>query len=248
MLVLSLVVMVGGVGFTASFGGLTAVAKWAMLDGLFSLTVPLIVDGSIIVFSLAAILKKSRGESTIFAWICVGIFTVISIAANSTHVLLEANVAVENGILKAIGGAFVAGIMPISIFLVTETVIGLLVEKPKLAPEDLRAQIDAETKEKRAREAEALAAAVAEDRRIQAQKKSEMEQEARRQRWDELVASDASSVAGTPERREFEDYVYETYREHGDNASQTAKILGISYPRARQAIHVASERRRPEEG
>src|SRR5690554_1252169 len=86
--VLVTVLAVGVVGFAASFQGLLALGAWAGF-GVLAFTVPIVIDGSIIVFSMAAALQRNLGLATKASWAFVGAYTFISIVANAAHVVVD---------------------------------------------------------------------------------------------------------------------------------------------------------------
>jgi hypothetical protein len=236
ILVIFMVLLVGVSAALASFEGQMAVAEWAMLQGPRAVVVPIVIDGSIVVFSLAAILKRSRGQSTFLSWTFVGVFTAISIAANALHVLIEAPNADQTMIFKSVGGAFVAGVMPISIWLVTHILTDLLVEKPSLSREDLRAQIAQEIEDENA--GRIRAAELARTDKIERSKRAEDQRRSENlaAEWERIKDAPESSMNGTPEREAFVAHVRATYEECGKNASRTAESLGVTYPRVRSAL------------
>lgn len=236
ILVISMVLLVGVSAAVASFEGQMAVADWAMLRGPRAVVVPIVIDGSIVVFSLAAILKRSRGQSTLLSWTFVGVFTAISIAANALHVLIESPSTDQVMIFKAVGGAFIAGVMPVSIWLVTHILTDLLVEKPSLSRDDLRAQIAREIEVENAERARRTQLAQAENVAQEAHAIQQRRDEAHLAEWAQIKDSPESSVNGTPEREKFIARVCSTYEAVGRNASRTAEVLGVTYPRVRSAL------------
>lgn len=236
VLVISMVLLVGVSAAFASFEGQMAVADWAMLRGPRAVVVPVVIDGSIVVFSLAAILKRSRGQSTFLSWTFVGVFTAISISANALHVLIESPNTDEMMVLKSVGGAFIAGVMPISIWLVTHILTDLLVEKPSLSREDLRAQIALEIESENAEHVQATQLAKVELAAEEARALRQRQDEAREAEWVRIKDSPESSMSGTREREIFVAHVNSKYEKSGHNASRTAEALGVTYPRVRSAL------------
>jgi hypothetical protein len=236
VLVIFMVLLVGVSAALASFEGQMAVAEWAMLRGPRAVVVPIVIDGSIVVFSLAAILKRSRGQSTFLSWTFVGVFTAISIAANALHVLIEAPSADETMVFKSIGGALIAGVMPISIWLVTHILTELLVEKPSLSREELRAQIAQEIEEENAERTRAAHLAKADVAAEEERFRHQVREDEFAAQWERIRDAPASSVSGTPERTAFVEYVQAAYENNGKNATRTADALGVTYPRVRSAL------------
>ncbi|MGP9529619.1 DUF2637 domain-containing protein [Glutamicibacter sp. AOP5-A2-18] len=63
-LAVSLVVFLGAISFMVSFAGLVAVAEWAGLPPAMRWTVPIFIDTAILVYSIAVLVHRSRGEKT----------------------------------------------------------------------------------------------------------------------------------------------------------------------------------------
>lgn len=121
--VTGLVAILGIVSFTAGIPGLMAVGEWALLPGWMSALVPVIVDGGILVFSLVAVVRRARGEGSFFAWSCLAILTLGSVAAQVAHVLLGSGSVVAT----AIAGAVVAGAFPSVVFASTHAILDLAI-------------------------------------------------------------------------------------------------------------------------
>ncbi|WP_424465421.1 DUF2637 domain-containing protein [Pseudoclavibacter helvolus] len=121
--VTTLVAALGIVSFTAGVPGLMAVGEWALLPGWMSALVPVIVDGGILVFSLVAVVRRARGEGAIFAWSCLAILTLGSVAAQVAHVLLGSGSVAAT----AIAGAVVAGAFPSVVFASTHAILDLAI-------------------------------------------------------------------------------------------------------------------------
>lgn len=123
---LGLVAVLAAASFTLSFLGLIQAAAWAGIPGQLRWLVPIVVDATILVYAVAASVQRARGESTTLSWVAVGFFTVVSVAANAAHVLAPGGVFTEpNG--TVVFGAFLASIMPVSLFFATETTVKLAV-------------------------------------------------------------------------------------------------------------------------
>lgn len=126
MLSLALVGVLAAASFTLSFLGLMQAAAWAGIPEQLRWLVPIVVDSTILVYAVAASVQRARGESTTLSWVAVGFFTLVSVLANGAHVLAPHGVpAVLDS--TVIFGAFLAAIMPVSLFFATETTVKLLV-------------------------------------------------------------------------------------------------------------------------
>jgi hypothetical protein len=134
--VLDLVILFAA--FSVSFAGQMIVAQWAHLTGSQRLAVPAAIDSIIIVFTIAAVVLRARGESTRFPWAVVGAFTGISMVFNVLHIIVP---ALHGGVTtQNIWGAAVSGLMPLIILLATHMSTRLLVAPPVGTPEELRAK------------------------------------------------------------------------------------------------------------
>ena len=129
MLSLTLVGVLAAASFTLSFLGLIQAAAWAGIPEYLRWLVPIVVDSTILVYAVAASVQRARGESTTLSWVAVGFFTLVSVLANGAHVLAPAGVAATLD-STVIFGAFLAAIMPISLFFATETTVNLVVAPP----------------------------------------------------------------------------------------------------------------------
>lgn len=129
MLSLTLVGVLAAASFTLSFLGLIQAAAWAGIPEYLRWLVPIVVDSTILVYAVAASVQRARGESTTLAWVAVGFFTLVSVLANGAHVLAPEGVpaALDSTVIF---GAFLAAIMPISLFFATETTVNLVVAPP----------------------------------------------------------------------------------------------------------------------
>lgn len=134
-LAVALVAFVGCISFMVSFSGLVAVAEWAGLPITMRWTVPIFIDTAILVYSIAVLIHRSRGESTWASWVSLTAFTLVSVLANVGHVLLIAD-PVDSG-FKTWIGAIVAGMAPIGVFAATEELGRLVIDRPSLLPAPL---------------------------------------------------------------------------------------------------------------
>jgi hypothetical protein len=126
LLSLGLVAVLAVASFTLSFLGLIQAAAWAGIPEQLRWLVPIVVDATILVYAVAASVQRARGESTTLSWVAVGFFTAVSVTANAAHVLAPRGVFTElNG--AVVFGAFLASLMPVSLFVATETTVKLAV-------------------------------------------------------------------------------------------------------------------------
>ncbi|WP_422390228.1 DUF2637 domain-containing protein [Arthrobacter sp. N1] len=125
-LAMVLVAILAVASFSLSFLGMIQAAAWAGIPEYLRWLVPVVVDSTILVYAAAATVQRARGESTRISWIAVGFFTAVSVAANAAHVIAPDGVAQVISPSVAFG-AFLAGIMPVSLFFATHTTVQLAV-------------------------------------------------------------------------------------------------------------------------
>lgn len=97
--------------FAAGTPGLIAVGRWAQI-GPMAYLVPVLLDGGILIMALVATVRRSRGESGVFAWSVLGALTLASMGAQIAHVLSEPSA----GPWTAIAGAALAASFPALVF------------------------------------------------------------------------------------------------------------------------------------
>lgn len=112
--------------FMVSFAGLSEVANWVGIPTWMSWTIPAFIDVSIIGYSLAVLIQRSRGESTRLAWSALLFFTAVSIFTNGAHALSIPQSVEWQGIV----GAGVAALSPIGVFMATEVIGQLIIARP----------------------------------------------------------------------------------------------------------------------
>jgi hypothetical protein len=221
-------------GFAYSWNGLSAAGTWGGVPWV-AWAAPLAIDGFIIVATLAAVYKRSVGDSTVWAWSAVGIYTGISVVLNAMHALIEGQPEYEA--LRVAVGMFVAGLMPLSIWFATHLAVSILVPKPEVSRQEVKAQIH---REHEAERAEAQRRQNEERLRIEQDRAAADRQRARvaeQQEWERIRDSKEARTNGTPERDYFITKVLETFERAGGRVSaRTAKILGVSENRVRSVV------------
>lgn len=110
--------------FSLSFVGLVTAASWAGIPEGLRWMVPVVVDSTILVYAVAATVQRARGESTLLSWCAAGFFTLVSVAANAAHVLAPEGDLLPFSLSVAFG-AFLAAVMPVSLFFATHTAVQL---------------------------------------------------------------------------------------------------------------------------
>src|SRR4051794_22526589 len=84
-IVVTVVGALAGAAFVLSFAALRDVAEAANVAAHLSWLWPLVVDGSIVVNTTAAMVLRSRGEPTLYPWASVAAAAVVSFLANAEH-------------------------------------------------------------------------------------------------------------------------------------------------------------------
>ncbi|MHA7209534.1 DUF2637 domain-containing protein [Arthrobacter sp. MDT1-65] len=123
---MALVAVLAVASFSLSFLGMIQAAAWAGIPEDLRWLVPVVVDSTILVYTVAATVQRARGENTRISWVAVGIFTAVSVAANAAHVIAPEG-APQDITPSVAFGALLAGIMPISLFFATHTTVQLAV-------------------------------------------------------------------------------------------------------------------------
>jgi uncharacterized protein YerC len=80
-----LVGILAGIAFILSYNALQAVADSNGIEGWRSSIWPLLIDASLVVFSLAVVRNALRGEQTAWPWFLVGLYTLATIVFNLVH-------------------------------------------------------------------------------------------------------------------------------------------------------------------
>lgn len=111
------------VSFAVSFAGLVAVAEWAAIPYWLAWALPVFVDGAIVVYTIAMLVFRSRGHSTVFAWAALLTFTAVSVAANAAHAYAEGS----PGDWQTWVGAGLAGLAPAGVAVAIHTIAMLTV-------------------------------------------------------------------------------------------------------------------------
>lgn len=127
VLVFSVIVtaILGCVSFLLSYSGLVEVAAWAAFPPELAWAVPVTLDGAILVYTIAALVFRARGESARGAWGALALFTSLSVASNGLHAWEEGS-----GDPRAVIGVLIAGLAPLAVLLTTHTLARLIVASP----------------------------------------------------------------------------------------------------------------------
>lgn len=128
-LVLSVTTVIAAVAFAVSFAGLAAVSAWAQIPPRLSWALPVFVDGAILGFTIMILVFRARGESTLFAWVVLIAFTLISVGANGAHAYAEG--APDDW--RTVIGSGLAGLAPAGLAVFIHGIARLLVAPPAVS-------------------------------------------------------------------------------------------------------------------
>lgn len=116
--------------FALSFASLRDAALWGRVPGALAFLVPVVIDASVLVYGLVALVLRARGRSSAWAWTLMFGFTVVSIGANAAHAY---DVGPE---LRTIVGVVLVALAPLSVLTSTHALASLVVaDGPAVEPE-----------------------------------------------------------------------------------------------------------------
>ncbi|MFI8528233.1 DUF2637 domain-containing protein [Promicromonospora sukumoe] len=116
--------------FALSFASLRDAALWGRVPEALAFLVPVVIDASVLVYGLVALVLRDRGHSSAWAWTLMFGFTVVSIGANAAHAY---DVGPE---LRTIVGVVLVALAPLSVLTSTHALASLVVaDRPAIEPE-----------------------------------------------------------------------------------------------------------------
>ncbi|MGI5190375.1 DUF2637 domain-containing protein [Promicromonospora sp. CA-289599] len=125
-----LTVAVALASFALSFASLRDAALWGKVPESLAFLVPVVIDASVLVYGLVALVLRARGSSSAWAWTLMLGFTVVSIGANAAHAY---DVGPE---LRTIVGVVLVALAPLSVLTSTHALASLVVaHTPVVEPE-----------------------------------------------------------------------------------------------------------------
>lgn len=116
-----LTVAVALASFALSFASLRDAALWGRVPESLAFLVPVVIDASVLVYGLVALVLRARGTSSAWAWTLMLGFTVVSIGANAAHAY---DVGPE---LRTIVGVVLVALAPLSVLTSTHALASLVV-------------------------------------------------------------------------------------------------------------------------
>lgn len=127
-----LTVAVALASFALSFSSLRDAALWGRVPESLAFLVPVVIDASVLVYGLVALVLRARGRSSAWAWTLMFGFTVVSIGANAAHAY-----DVEPAV-KVLVGVVLVALAPLSVLTSTHALASLVVaDGPAVEPEPL---------------------------------------------------------------------------------------------------------------
>ncbi|WP_164544985.1 DUF2637 domain-containing protein [Antribacter gilvus] len=120
-LTVGLTSLVALVSFALSFSALQEVAAWGHVAPFLAWAVPVVIDASMLVYTLAALVLRARGERAGLAWFLLFVFTVVSVVSNAAHGF---GVPAE---VRQLVGTLVVSLAPVSVLTTVHTLASLVV-------------------------------------------------------------------------------------------------------------------------
>lgn len=132
-LLLVLIASMAAASFYISFSGLYAAAEWAVgPNPPLQFAVPIMLDISIIAFTLALFIERERGEKVTGTWLAIGAFTAVSLVANVLHTFV---VSTAEDQYQLIIGAVISGGAPLLLaFAVDKIAVKVFKSADKVEP------------------------------------------------------------------------------------------------------------------
>jgi hypothetical protein len=119
-LLLILIASMALASFYISFSGLYAAASWAVGDNPpLQFAVPIMLDISIIAFTLALFIERERGEKVVGTWAAISAFTLVSLVANIFHTFV---VSTADTPYQLAIGAVISGGAPLLLAFATDKI------------------------------------------------------------------------------------------------------------------------------
>ena len=130
-----LTVAVALASFALSFASLRDAALWGRVPEALAFLVPVVIDASVLVYGLVALVLRARGRSSAWAWTLMFGFTVVSIGANAAHAY---DVGPE---LRTVVGVVLVALAPLSVLTSTHALASLVVADAPVPAPDVAAEL-----------------------------------------------------------------------------------------------------------
>ncbi len=115
--------------FATSFFGQSSLAAYMLIPPQLQYVAPAVVDLALILFTLATLVRRSRGESTLVTNLATGFWTAVSIAANVFHVLIPAGPQ-TSWTAGTFAGAALSALMPLAALGASLVIENVLIARP----------------------------------------------------------------------------------------------------------------------
>lgn len=106
---------------------LVELAHWAGVPGYVAWLTPVVVDGALIAYSVAAAVQRSRREKAGLLWAALTFFTALSVAAQVVHALAIGSAPTSAALWVAVA---IAASLPLAVLVGVEAVITVAVSSP----------------------------------------------------------------------------------------------------------------------
>jgi hypothetical protein len=115
--------------FVSSFFGQASLAAYMLIPHDLQYVVPAVVDLGLVLFTLATLVRKARGESTMLTNMATGFWTLVSITANIFHVLIPAGPQ-SSWTAGTYAGAALSALMPLAALGASLVIENVLIARP----------------------------------------------------------------------------------------------------------------------
>lgn len=119
-----------GGAFASSFFGQASLAQFMLIPEPLHFVAPAVVDLALILFTMATLVRRSRGESTLVTNLATAFWTVVSITANIAHVLIPAG-PYSSWSAGTYAGATFSALMPLAALGASLVVENVLIARPE---------------------------------------------------------------------------------------------------------------------
>lgn len=106
---------------------LVELAHWAGVPGYVAWLTPVVVDGALVAYSVAAAVQRSRREKAGLLWLALTFFTGLSVAAQVVHALAVGSAPTPAALWVAVA---IAASLPLAVLVGVEAVITVAVSSP----------------------------------------------------------------------------------------------------------------------
>ncbi|MCO4263774.1 DUF2637 domain-containing protein [Pseudarthrobacter sp. MDT3-26] len=116
--------------FATSFFGQASLAKFMLIPEQLQYVAPAVIDLALILFTMATLVRRSRGESTLITNLMTSFWTTVSITANIVHVLIPAGPQ-SSWSAGTYAGAALSALMPLAALGASLVIENVLIARPE---------------------------------------------------------------------------------------------------------------------